>query len=139
MNHDLRNGGKTVSWYRGPWLPMDEILEKPRYRIFSDQYYFYDPDQGMMDVSYACAWQLGRMIAMNHATVSRELIAWRLQNCYEAAKDNQQQQVKDHLPGEEEVSLTQMLVETCVVLAEEALKDGQEKDHESMDESTAEP
>ncbi|MCM1121504.1 MAG: hypothetical protein NC416_02865 [Eubacterium sp.] len=139
MNHDLRNGGKTVSWYRGPWLPMDEIQEKPRYRIFSDQYYFYDPDQGMMDVSYACAWQLGRMIAMNHATVAKELIAWRLQNCYEAAKDNQRRQLKDHLPGEDEVFFKQMLVDTCAMLTEEAIRNGQEKDHESMDEGTAEP
>lgn len=138
MNHDLRNGDKTVSWYRGPWIPMDEIPEKPRYRIFSDQHYYYDSDQGMMDVSYACAWQLGRMIAMNHATVTRELIAWRLQNCYEAARDSQQQQVKDHLPGEDEASLAQTLAGTCTMLAEEALKSVREKDHESMDEGTAE-
>lgn len=134
INHDLRDGGKTVSWYRGPCIPMDEIVEKPQYRIFSDQHYFYDPNQGIMDVSYACAWQLGRMIAMNQAAVAGELIAWRLQNCYDAARDSQQQQVKDHLPGGKGASMEKLLADTCAKLAEEALKSEQGKTDESMDE-----
>lgn len=138
MNHDLRDGGKTVSWYRGPCVPMEEAVEKPHYRIFSDQYYFYDPDQGMMDVSYACAWQLGRMIAMNQAAVAGELIAWRLQNCYDAAKDRQQRQIKEHLPGEWEAPMEELLADTCTMLAEEALKSGQEGERGGEDESVDE-
>ena len=44
VNHNVRDGSKTVSWYRGPWIPYGEKQMKPRYRIFSDEFYFYDPE-----------------------------------------------------------------------------------------------
>ena len=85
---------------------------KPRYRIFSDEFYFYDPDCGMMDVSYACAWQLGRMVSMNHLTVCRELVSWRLDHCSEAAKNFQQSQLLDRIPAEGK-DVGEQLINAC--------------------------
>lgn len=102
MNHDMREGSKTVSWYRGPWIPYEEELEEPQYRIFSDELYYYDNHVGMLDVSYAAAWQLGRMVAMHHSSMAGELISWRLQDYYKAAVKKQKEEIKEALRSETE-------------------------------------
>lgn len=128
LNHDLRDGSKTVSWYRGPWIPYGELQMKPRYRIFSDEFYFYDPDCGMMDVSYACAWQLGRMVSMNHLSVCRDLVSWRLNNCTEAARNLQQEQLLERIPAEGK-DVREQLENACIQAAMELKpEEGDEND-----------
>lgn len=66
--HQIRNGEKTASWYRGPLVPLQYVkpiqIQKPvRY---SDQLLRYDPNTGLFDTSYAAAWQLGRMLALQN-------------------------------------------------------------------------
>lgn len=98
LNHDLRDGGRTVSWYRGPLIPYEECVENRPYSVFSDELYYYDPNIGMMDVSYACAWQIGRMIAMNYSTVTNEIVRWRHENYLKAALQRQKKELKERLP-----------------------------------------
>lgn len=118
VNHDLRDGSKTVSWYRGPWIPYGEKLMKPRYRIFSDEFCFYDPECGMMDASYACAWQLGRMVSINNLSVCRDLVSWRLNNCMEAARNLQQEQLLDRIPADGK-DVREQLKNACIQAAQE--------------------
>lgn len=128
VNHDIRDGSKTVSWYRGPWIPYGETQMKPRYRIFSDEFYYYDPDCGMMDVSYACAWQLGRMVSMNNLIVCRELVSWRLSNCSKAARNVQQEQLLDRIPAAGK-DMEEQLKNACIQAAEQlAPEEGDEQD-----------
>lgn len=138
IDHDLRDGSKTVSWYRGPLLPILETVAKPNYHIFSDQMYAYDPDSGLFDVSYACAWQLGRMLALQNLSVCKELLLWRFHNCHEAARQHQQQMILERLAetnvsangADQPVSFTEVLQQTCADLlqnmqcAGEGEKDG---------------
>lgn len=118
VNHDLRDGSRTVSWYRGPWIPYSEKQMKPKYRIFADEFSFYDPGCGMMDVSYACAWQLGRMVSMNHLSVCRELVSWRLHNCSEAARNTQQEQLLSRIPAKGQ-DVEEQLKNACIKAAEQ--------------------
>lgn len=101
MDHDLRDGSRTVSWYRGPWIPFEEAVERRAYHVFSDELYYYDPEAGMMDVSYACAWQVGRMIAAHYATTANEILRWRLQNYREAVMEHQRRGILEKLPVRE--------------------------------------
>ena len=82
----------------------------------------------MMDVSYACAWQLGRMVSMNHLTVCRELVSWRLDHCSEAAQNFQQSQLFDRIPAEGK-DVGEQLINACVRAASQlAAEKGDEAD-----------
>ena len=75
--HDLRVGGQTWSWYRGPFTPygtrrrMKEDSRTPI--LWADGVTFYDPELGMMDVSCSSAWALGRLMALNDTSFATTL------------------------------------------------------------------
>jgi hypothetical protein len=78
LNHDLRGGGNTVSWYRGPLLPyakQGRIVAGPI--TSADAVTRYNPDTGIFDVSYAAAWQLGRLLALQNKSYSIALYQWK--------------------------------------------------------------
>jgi hypothetical protein len=68
LNHLIRHGEKTVSWYRGPLVPLNydkpQQIQEPV--SCADELLRYDPDTGLFDVSYAAAWQLGRLLALQN-------------------------------------------------------------------------
>ena len=69
FNHVMRQGEKTVSWYRGPLVPLDYVKPKQVQEPVqcADELLRYDPETGLFDVTYAAAWQLGRLLALqNH-------------------------------------------------------------------------
>ncbi|MCK4258922.1 MAG: hypothetical protein KAX49_08090 [Halanaerobiales bacterium] len=66
LNHTSRNGEKTVSWYRGPLLPLKLADEINRSYPCADAVLRYNPDTGLFDVAYATAWQLGRLLALQN-------------------------------------------------------------------------
>ncbi len=82
INHHLRNGGKIVSWYRGPLIPVLEAGETPPVVACSDELLGYDPDIGMMDVSLSAAWELGRANAAKNLSYAAELLRWRYSNVF---------------------------------------------------------
>ncbi|NTW06499.1 MAG: hypothetical protein HGA29_01505, partial [Syntrophaceae bacterium] len=70
FNHTLRHGEKTVSWYRGPLVPLNYDKQQQIQEPVScaDELLHYDPDTGLFDVTYAAAWQIGRLLALqNHS------------------------------------------------------------------------
>lgn len=80
--HHLDNGGQTISWYQGPLKPNDqqstEQLGQPI--LASDQLLRYDSTLKMLDVSYAAAWELGRMMTLKNKSVSMDLYSWKRQH-----------------------------------------------------------
>ena len=81
LDHTTRQGEKTVSWNRGPLVPLQLTAPDtaPQYSS-SDAALRYNPASGMFDVSYAAAWQLGRMLALNSKKFSIDLLNWRRSN-----------------------------------------------------------
>jgi hypothetical protein len=78
LNHDLRTGEHTVSWYRGPLAPYR--VEKARVTLpvsSPDQATVFDPTTGMFDASYAAAWTVGRLMALQDTGFSTALYAWK--------------------------------------------------------------
>lgn len=79
--HNIRNGDKTVSFYRGALVPVNIKKTKNIKSVFSsDALYIYDPSIGMFDVSYAYAWQIGRLIALNNKSIAIKIMQLRRQN-----------------------------------------------------------
>ncbi len=78
INHDLRSGDTTVSWYRGPLVPMS-YEKSVSYEDISgaDAALRYTPDTGMFDASFAAAWQLGRLLALQDQAFAQALFRFR--------------------------------------------------------------
>ena len=69
---------KTVSWYRGPLIPYEIKENSIRLPISSpDKVTVYDPTMGMFDTSYAAAWSLGRLLALQNKAFSTALYVWK--------------------------------------------------------------
>jgi hypothetical protein len=77
MNHQVRNGDRSVSWYRGPLLPLatPQFLNPPYYN--ADTLMRFDPTLGMLDTSYAAAWQLGKLMALHDKGFAQTLVRWK--------------------------------------------------------------
>jgi hypothetical protein len=88
LDHRTRHGDKTVSWYRGPFLPAadPDTAPLPLPAGAADELTHYDPGTGMLDVSYAAAWQLGRLLALQSGAYSVALNDWRRSAALKTAK-----------------------------------------------------
>lgn len=81
LKHHLRNFQTTVSWYHSPLLPgknQQPLSFKFPVRA-ADQLLVYDREIGMFDSSYAAAWQLGRLLALQDKSLSVNLFNWKRQ------------------------------------------------------------
>ncbi len=78
LNHSTRLGEKTVSWYRGPLVPL-YLTKEPNYKFVpaADAALRYNPIDGMMDITYAAAFQLGRLLALQDRHFATALYAYR--------------------------------------------------------------
>jgi hypothetical protein len=85
VNHGLRDGGSTVSWYRGPLLPFDAAPPAEPPAFTGDERLRYDPQSGMFDASAAVAWQTGRLLALRDESFAAALIRWRAGQARRAA------------------------------------------------------
>jgi hypothetical protein len=75
FNHFMRQGEKTVSWYRGPLVPLnyDKPAQVQELVTCADELLRYDPEIGLFDVTYAAAWQLGRLLALQNQSFALAL------------------------------------------------------------------
>src|ERR1051325_556811 len=64
LDYKPRQSTPSFAWYRGPLAPLkrDPITTNTFAR--ADAAMIVDAERGIMDVSYACAWELGRLSAL---------------------------------------------------------------------------
>lgn len=80
MNHHLRSGGHTVSWYRGPLVPepVPIVIDAPILPFATaDKASQFDVKTGMFDMSYSSAWQLGQLLTLRNRTLASSMYNWR--------------------------------------------------------------
>ncbi|HET6159917.1 MAG TPA: hypothetical protein VFE34_16345 [Dongiaceae bacterium] len=82
LPHQTRRGEALRAWYRGPLVPNLTVRETappgghlPLSHV-SDQLRRLVPD-GREDLAYACAFEIGRMLALSHPSVVAALTRWR--------------------------------------------------------------
>ena len=75
--HKTRSGEKTVSIYRGPLIPYPLNKTDHITKYTADGFMIYDPEHGIMDLSYSAAWQLGRMLILKNQAIASALIQWK--------------------------------------------------------------
>ena len=74
-----RLGNRTVSWYHGPFVPGSLSSSPPiSFPIeAADKVLHYNSSIGMLDVSYAAAWELGRLLTLQNKPVAAALYNWK--------------------------------------------------------------
>lgn len=101
LPHHTRDGGKTISWFRGPLATSERTAGQPGQDLFqvrtADELVRYHRATGMFDVSYSAAWELGRLLALQSKTFSVGLYKWRRAHA-RAAADEEHRETHPHLP-----------------------------------------
>lgn len=100
LRHFMRNGDKSVSWYHSPLATGINPNHADSLPVLtSDTLLRFDSNNGMFDVSYAAAWELGRMLILQSKTVSASLYNWK---CAHAQKSKvaELQLTHSHLPAQ---------------------------------------
>lgn len=97
MDHALRDGSTTVSWYRGPLLPLGTPVVAAPSGSSADSWLRYDPSTGMFDISYASAWELGRLLALHDRAYATALFRWKLTQTQTQVANLEQQIIDQEL------------------------------------------
>lgn len=106
LPHQFRRGGKSVSWYRGPLVtgPIAKTIPDDLFPVHcSDELLRYHTDYGLFDVSYASAWELGRLMALKSKRISVDLYNWKRLHTQQL-KALEQRETHAHLPYAQEVN-----------------------------------
>ncbi|AFE07207.1 hypothetical protein COCOR_06898 [Corallococcus coralloides DSM 2259] len=74
-----RSGEQTTSWYRGPLSPYPTTRDLGGPYATSDAAMQYDPEHGLFAMSWAAAWQIGRLLALADRSFAQGIIQWRRQ------------------------------------------------------------
>jgi len=90
MAHTTRQGQSTVSWYRSPLIAGDHTSKINQTTVRSaDQLLRFDTTTNMLDTTYAAAWQLGQIMALNDMQFSERLFQWKRQNMHQIQQEIQ--------------------------------------------------
>lgn len=82
VKHLLRTGKEIISFYKGPLAPQYFHDNKSGPKLSSDQALHFDNETGIFDISYAAAWQLGQLLALQDKEFSNNLFLWQLELLY---------------------------------------------------------
>jgi len=96
LPHYFREGDETASWFHGPLIPGKN--SSPRFDLpvrSADELVRYDRELSMFDVSYAAAWELGRLLALQDKDFSINLYQWKREHAQQVAREAQR---VNHLP-----------------------------------------
>ena len=83
---DDRAGTKELALYRGPLVPMQLTRDPLGPYHSADQARRATPEAGVEDVSYAAAFEVGRLLAAADARLAQELMRWRRESYKQAAR-----------------------------------------------------
>ncbi len=79
-----RSGATETAWYRGPLCPLQLTRDLLGPYHSADQARIATPETGGEDVSYAAAFEAGRLLAAADARLAQDLMRWR-RNSYSAS------------------------------------------------------
>lgn len=84
LKHHFREGSQSWSWYHGPLIPVETNLNihemqpvADMHIRHADQLVVFDKKSGLFDVSYAAAWQLGRLLTLQNTKLALAQLAWK--------------------------------------------------------------
>ena len=104
-----RAGSQQTAWYRGPLVPY-ELTRDPLGPYHSaDQARRATPETGAEDISYAAAFEVGRLLAVADARLAQELMRWRRESYKHSARASVIAALQGRLAVELGATMTQRL------------------------------
>ncbi len=96
--HRFRQGDAGVSWYHGPLLatatpPVAGMPPRFAAARAADDLLLYNQGQGLFDVSYAAAWELGRLLMLENTRIATTLYEWKRARAQAQARRDAQTQL----------------------------------------------
>ncbi len=94
MRYQTRQGEETFAWYRGPFspVPAKKFVVPPenesRDWLFFDRAsaaMIYDPLYGVFDLTYAAAWEAGRLAALANGPFTQAVLEWQRRGTHRVA------------------------------------------------------
>lgn len=105
LPHYYREGDEIASWYHGPLVPgkvSSPLLpgdnETSQFVLparSADELVRYDTALSMFDVTYAAAWELGRLLALQDKDFSTGLYQWKREYAQQRARKKQREENPD--------------------------------------------
>ncbi|WP_299210111.1 hypothetical protein [uncultured Dokdonia sp.] len=112
LGHVTRAGATTISWYQGPFVPrLSPATSKKISFTASDGALRYDRTTGFFDVSFAAAWQLGRILGLQNQEYAKALGAWRLAQIQQEAEKSQRDTINSIINNQEGISIKNKLIQ----------------------------
>ncbi len=84
--HKDRSGVDETVWYRGPLAPFELTRDTLGPYHSADQCRRAAPETGAEDISYAAAFEVGRLLAASDARLAQELMKWRREQYKQSAR-----------------------------------------------------
>lgn len=113
LRHRFREGSRSVSWYHGPLVPREPDTsaianvwghgDNTMDIRHADQLLMYDTDMGMYDVSYAAAWELGRLLTLQNTKLALQLLHWKRRHAHNLHRIRHLADYGYHLPVSDKV------------------------------------
>jgi hypothetical protein len=78
----LRGGSRTAGWYRGPCIAVEAAADRPPaadpwHASTADALIRFDAGNGIFDLSYAAAWEIGRLLGLASKSFARAISVYR--------------------------------------------------------------
>ena len=107
IEHRFRQGDTSVSWYRGPLIASQSSQSHVHLpSMAADPLLQYFPKVKMLNVSYAAAWEMGRLLALQDKHFSTSLFRWKRGHMHEYKKNEQLKEHQNHhLPATDDINL----------------------------------
>lgn len=77
LEHQTREGERTIAWYRGPLTPVGVARSAEGPFHTADQARRVDPQTGLENLGYAAAFEIGRLLALGDPRFALDLLRWR--------------------------------------------------------------
>lgn len=123
INLDDRLGATEQVWYRGPLVPWQLTRDNLGPYHSADQCRRVTPETGAEDISYAAAFEVGRLLAAADPRLARALMSWRRESYKQSARASTIGEFNSRLPLGLPASLAQQLHTPIVPLAQASAVD----------------
>ncbi len=77
LNYTQKQGNNSISWYHSPFITGENNHQLSLPIHSSDELLLTNPYNSLVDVSYAAAWELGRLLTLKSTKISIALYNWK--------------------------------------------------------------
>ena len=101
-----RAGVQENVWYRGPCVPMPLTRDPLTYHS-ADQCRRVTPETGAEDITYAAAFECGRLLAAADPRLAQELMRWRRESYRQSVRTDSLLQIQAAIPLDQTLDIHQ--------------------------------